>query len=91
MKTEDVYHVYPRNDGKWCVRIFSGQESQHSRKALAALFAKQAAANGKRDGRVIFYRADGSIEVERFFNSPLSAKERELNTVRRTLTTPSSN
>jgi len=63
---EEVVHVMPAPNG-WLVKPEKGKESVHGRKALAALFAKQIAANAPKNGRVIFYRADGSVEVERTF------------------------
>lgn len=76
MHIENMYHVFPVNDGQWRVRMHDGKESTHARKALAALFAKRAAANADHDGKVIFYRVDGSIEVERYFNVPLNASDK---------------
>lgn len=69
---EVVVHVMPTPDG-WRVKPQHGKESVHGRKALAALFAKQIAANAPKNGRVIFFRADGSVEVERTFECLLTA------------------
>jgi hypothetical protein len=63
---EEVVHVFPSHQG-WHVKPVSGKESIHGRKALAALFAKQIAANAPKNGRVIFYQADGSVETIRTF------------------------
>ncbi len=71
MTTEETYHVSPVNDGRWRVKHDDREESIHTRKAVAALFAKLAAVNGKRDGIVIFYRQDGSVEVEHRYNARL--------------------
>ena len=63
---EFVVHVKPETDG-WHVKPEHGKETNHRRKAVAALHAKQLAANAHEDGRVIFYRLDGTIELERRF------------------------
>jgi hypothetical protein len=69
---EEVVHVFPV-DKEWRVRPENGKESIHGRKALAALFAKQIAANAHKNGRVIFYRADGSVETVRTFECRIHA------------------
>jgi hypothetical protein len=70
---EEVVHVFPSDKG-WHVKPESGKESIHGRKALAALFAKQMAANAPKNGRVIFYRADGSVETVRRYEALFAAK-----------------
>jgi hypothetical protein len=64
--SEVVVHVRPEADG-WRVRSNKAKETSHHRKAVAALRAKQLAGSGAENGRVIFYRADGTVEVERRF------------------------
>ena len=63
---EFVVHVTPHPDG-WHVKPPAGKETNHRRKAVAALRAKQLAANADEPGRVIFHRVDGTIELERHF------------------------
>ena len=64
---EEVVHVY-QNGEAWCVKPTRAKESSHKRKAVAALHAKQLA-NSNTRGRVIFHRLDGSIELEKVYDS----------------------
>ena len=69
---ENIIHVFAKIDGSRLVQRGDGLERIHKRKAVAALDAKQVAANGHIDGRVIFHRVDGTIEVERIYTASIS-------------------
>jgi hypothetical protein len=66
---EDKIHVYPLEDGRWCVRPAGGREIRFTRKAIASLQAMQIVVNGGRRARVTFYNADGTVEFERLIEN----------------------